>query len=284
DDDVDEKGDDHDDDDQDDDDQDEGDDDDNQDEGNDDDQDTDDESDEFKHPKLTIHEEEVTKDEESFDPIVQTHENSNDEGNDDANLGLNVGSEEGHDAKDDEDELYRDVNINLEGRDVQMTNVHTTQEFKDTHLTLTPVNLDGQQESSLVSSQFVTSMLNPTPDAGIDSLFETTFQMDVLAPTKVAFVTLSAPNLTPPTIPTISTVPQAPTPPTTAPSTLLQDLPNFGSLFGFNHRLKKLEANFSEFVQTNQFAGAVSSIPGIVQRYMDQRMNESSQGSCSNSA
>nr|GFB30414.1 hypothetical protein [Tanacetum cinerariifolium] len=67
---------------------------------------------------LTIHEEEETKDEESFDPIVQTPENSYDEGNDDATLGLNVGSKEGQDAEDDEDELYRDVNINLEGRDV----------------------------------------------------------------------------------------------------------------------------------------------------------------------
>nr|GFD42572.1 hypothetical protein [Tanacetum cinerariifolium] len=27
-------------------------------------------------------------------------------------------------------------------------------------------------------------------------------------------------------------------------------------------------------MQTNQFAGAVSAIPGIVKRYMDQRMNE----------
>nr|GFA65887.1 hypothetical protein [Tanacetum cinerariifolium] len=38
--------------------------------------------------------------------------------------------EEGQDAEDDEDELYRDVNINLEGRVVQMADVHTTQEFK----------------------------------------------------------------------------------------------------------------------------------------------------------
>nr|GEX87172.1 hypothetical protein [Tanacetum cinerariifolium] len=141
----------------DDDDQDEGDDDD-PDKGNDNDQDTDDEGDELIHLKLTIHEEEKTKDEESFDPIVQTPKKSNDEGNDDANLGLNVGSEEGH------DELYRDVNINLKGKYVQMTDVHTTQEFKDTHVTLTLVNLDGQQQSSLVSSQFVTSMLNPSPD------------------------------------------------------------------------------------------------------------------------
>nr|GEW14325.1 hypothetical protein [Tanacetum cinerariifolium] len=37
---------------------------------------------------------------------------------------------------------------------------------------------------------------------------------------------------------------------------------------------QRREANFSEFMQTNQFARAVSAILGIVQRYMDQRMNE----------
>nr|GEX21268.1 hypothetical protein [Tanacetum cinerariifolium] len=117
-------------------------------------------------------------------------------------------------------------------------------------------------------------MLNPSPDAGIDSLFETTPRVDVQASTIVAPLTLTAPTLTPPTIPTIYHVPQAPTPPTTALSNFLQDLPNFGSLFGFDHRLKTLKAKFSEFVQTNQFARAVSSIPEIVERYMDQRMNE----------
>nr|GEU67658.1 hypothetical protein [Tanacetum cinerariifolium] len=221
------------------------DDDDDQDEG-DDDQDTNNDSDDFVHPKLSIHEEEA-KDEESFDRI---------------------------DAEDDDDEMYRDVNINLEGRGVQMTGVHTTQEFKDTHVTLTPVNTDGQQQSSSISSQFVTSMLNPSPDVGIDSIFEITPQVDVQASTTIAPLTLTSPTLPPPTIPTISQVPQAPTPPTTTPSTFLRHLPNFGSLFGFDHQLKTLEANFSEFMQTNQFAGAVSSIPGIVKRYMDQQMNE----------
>nr|GFA42068.1 hypothetical protein [Tanacetum cinerariifolium] len=117
-------------------------------------------------------------------------------------------------------------------------------------------------------------MLNSTSDAGIESIFETTSQMDVHTPTSVAPLPVSAPTLTPSTIATITTVQQAPTPPTTTPSTLLQDLPNFASLFGFDHRLKTLEANLFEFMQTNQFAGAVSSILGIVQRYMDPRMNE----------
>nr|GEZ45753.1 hypothetical protein [Tanacetum cinerariifolium] len=56
--------------------------------------------------------------------------------------------EEGPDAEDDDDELYRDVNINLEGRDIQMTDVHTTQVLEDTHVTLTLVNPDVQQQSS----------------------------------------------------------------------------------------------------------------------------------------
>nr|GEV84526.1 hypothetical protein [Tanacetum cinerariifolium] len=169
--------------------------------------------------------EEEIRDEESFDPIPKTPENTDDEGNGEENLGTNVGREEGHDEEDEEDELYRD--------------------------------------SSSVSSQFVTSMLNPTHDAGMETIFEMTSQMDVQSPTSVAPLPMSALTLTHSTIATITTTQQEPTPSKTAPSTLLQDLPNFGSLFGFDHQLKTLEANFSEFTQTNQFVGAVSSIPGI---------------------
>ncbi|GJT72488.1 hypothetical protein Tco_1031774 [Tanacetum coccineum] len=62
--------------------------------------------------------------------------------------------------------------------------------------------------------------------------------------------------------------------PTTVLIFLLQDLPNFGSLFGFDHRLKTLETDFSEFKQTNQFVAAVSSIPDIVDMYLANKMNE----------
>nr|GEU55721.1 retrovirus-related Pol polyprotein from transposon TNT 1-94 [Tanacetum cinerariifolium] len=101
---------------------------------------------------------EETRDKESFDPILKTPKNSDDEGNGEEDLGLNVGREEGHNEEEYEDELYRDVNIN-QGRGIQMT-----QEFEDSHMTLTLVNPDGQQQSSSVLSQFVTSMLNPTLD------------------------------------------------------------------------------------------------------------------------
>nr|GEY11964.1 hypothetical protein [Tanacetum cinerariifolium] len=219
---------------------DEGDDEDDEEGSSDDEQASDEEGEKFIHPIISSHDKEETKDEESYDPIVKTPKNTDDEVNDEENMDLNVGREEGQDDEDDEDELYRDVNINLEGRVVQMANAHTTQEFEDSHVTLTL----------------------------------TTSQMEVQAPTTMAPLPLSTPTLTPSTIATTSTVQQAPTPSTKTSSTILQDLPNFGSLFGFDHRLKTLEANFSEFVQMNQFAGAVSFILEIVQRYMDQWMNE----------
>nr|GFB25473.1 hypothetical protein [Tanacetum cinerariifolium] len=103
----------------------------------DDEQDSDDK--EFIHPSLSTHTKEETMDEESVDPISKTPKNSDDDGNGEEDLGLNVGREEGHDEEEEEDELYRDVNIN-QGRGIQ-----TTQEVEDSHKTLTSVNPDGQQ-------------------------------------------------------------------------------------------------------------------------------------------
>nr|GFA99315.1 hypothetical protein [Tanacetum cinerariifolium] len=93
---------------------------------------------EFIHLSLSTHAEEETRDEESFDPIPKTPEDTDDEGNGEENIGINVGREDGHGKEEEEDELYRAVNIN-QGRGIQ-----TTQEFEDSHLTLTPVNPDGQ--------------------------------------------------------------------------------------------------------------------------------------------
>nr|GFA56389.1 hypothetical protein [Tanacetum cinerariifolium] len=205
-----------------------------------------------------------TRDEESFDLIPQTPKNSNDEGNGEEDLGLNVGGEEGHVEEDKEDKLYRDVNIN-QGRGIQ-----ANLEVEDSHVTLTPVNPDGQQQSSSVLSQFVTSMLNPTLDVGMKSIFKTTSQMDVQTPTSVAPLPMTAPTMTPSTIATITTTSQAPILPTTVPSTIIQNLSNFGSLFRFDDRLRSLEANFSEFTQTNQFAGVSDRLRDEAQRENDE--------------
>nr|GEX77360.1 retrovirus-related Pol polyprotein from transposon TNT 1-94 [Tanacetum cinerariifolium] len=206
---------------------------------------SDNDGDDFVHPKFSTHDEK-DKDEESFNPIVQTPsqvENTDDEDNDEDSHGMNVEGDKGANEENDGNELYVDVNINLEGRDIKMAKVHTTQVIKDTHVTLTSINPEDQQQSSSLSSRFVSNMLNPSLDTGINSIFEST--------------------------------PWTPTPsPANVPSSSLQDFPNFGSLFGFDHRLKTLETNFLEFMQTNQFSDAISLIPGIVDKYLDHRMNE----------
>nr|GFD22115.1 hypothetical protein [Tanacetum cinerariifolium] len=48
------------------------------------------------------------------------------------------------------------------------------------------------------------------------------------------------------------------------------NLPTFNSAFHFEERLRLLETSFNEYRQTNQVAGAVSAILGIVHQYMDQ--------------
>ncbi|GKA96233.1 hypothetical protein Tco_0818328 [Tanacetum coccineum] len=146
-------------------------------------------------------------------------------------------------------------------------------------MTLTPVNPDGRQQSSSVSSGFVSNMLNPNQDTSVDAIFrhnvEATSLIDipVTAIVKPSFFT---PTNRPPTpTPLFIQIQQPPIlTPATTPSSSLQNLPEFGLLFGFDNILKALEDNFSEFKQTNQYAEALSSIPGIVDQYLANKMKE----------
>nr|GFB98678.1 hypothetical protein [Tanacetum cinerariifolium] len=148
-----------------------------------------------------------------------------------------------------------------QGRGLQVT-----QSVEDTHVILTPVNPDDPQKSSSMSS-FVSSMLNPLSDEGVESIFMTTSsQIISLEP--------PTPIMTPSTISTITTSGEAPIPPPTIPSIILENLPTFNSAFRFEERLRLLETSFYEYRQTNQFANAVSVIPGIVHQYMDQQIKE----------
>ncbi|GJZ90290.1 hypothetical protein Tco_0662217 [Tanacetum coccineum] len=251
---------------------------------------SDNDGDDFVHPKLSTHDDEARKDDEVNEE--ESNEESNDESNEESDKevqGANTEEEEmDKEATHEEDkanELYRDVNVNLEGRDIVMIdaplpNVQATQEIEDTHVILTaPINPEGQQQSSFVSSSFVSKMLNPRPDTSIALIFtlntEATSLVDVPVTTIAEPPHVSATTLPPPPTPLITHMKQTLVPtPTTVPSTSLQDLPNFGSLFGFDHSLKTLETDFSKFKQTNQFAEAVFSILGIVDAYLANKMYE----------
>nr|GFA34576.1 hypothetical protein [Tanacetum cinerariifolium] len=162
-------------------------------------------------------EEEKTREEdkESFDLIPRTPEEDEDNGNGDEDQGLRISEEERIKEEEEADELYRDVDIN-QGRVLQVS-----QDIKDSHVTLTPIQPDGRQESSSVSS-LVTSMLNPTTDAGVESIFTT-------ASSSIALLPTPTPIMTPSTIATITTTSEAPIPPITFPSAVLKNLPTFVS-------------------------------------------------------
>nr|GEV56567.1 hypothetical protein [Tanacetum cinerariifolium] len=162
---------------------------------------------------------EETRDEESFDPIPQSPEDSKYEGDGEEDLGLNIGEEERHVEEEEEDELYKDVNIN-QGRRIQ-----ATLEVKDSHVTLTPVKPDG-----------------------MESIFGTTSQMDVQTPTSVASLPIIAPTMTSSTIAITTTTSQAPILPTTISSTIIQNLPNFGLLFRFDDRLRSFHSSRTSYV------------------------------------
>nr|GEZ13510.1 hypothetical protein [Tanacetum cinerariifolium] len=179
------------------------------------------------------------EEEESFDPIPRTPEGSDDEGNDEEDQDLRLSEEARIQEEEEADELYRNVDIN-QGRGLQVS-----QHIEDSHVTLTPVHPDGLQESSSVSS-FVTSMLNPISDAGVESIFMT-------ASSPIVSLQTPTPIMTPSNIATITKSSDAPIPPTTIPSTILENLPTFDSVFHFDERLKSLENTFSEYRQTNPF-------------------------------
>nr|GEV19353.1 hypothetical protein [Tanacetum cinerariifolium] len=73
---------------------------------------------------------------------------------------------EGEQEQDKEDDLYRDVNINLERNDAEMTNAQANQDIEDTHVTLTTVPLVVQQQSYSISSDLVSKFINPSSDTG----------------------------------------------------------------------------------------------------------------------
>ncbi|GJV94031.1 hypothetical protein Tco_1541844 [Tanacetum coccineum] len=125
------------------------------------------------------------------------------------------------------------------------------QVIEDTHVIITLVNPEGQQQSSFVSSGFISNMLNPSPDTGIDSIFnlntKSTSLVDVSVTTIAETPLLSATTLPPPPIPLILHPQQTPIPtPTTVPIPII---PNFvANLFELELKkilIDKMESNKS---------------------------------------
>ncbi|GKD09285.1 hypothetical protein Tco_1188970, partial [Tanacetum coccineum] len=170
-------------------------------------------------------------------------------------------------------ELYEDVNLNLGNEDTEMTNADQgaadqqnvsqqsgfEQVEEDAHVTLTPLlNLE-----------------NPSPaDNEIASLLETSARHVTAVPENTSDFTTTTPP--PPLVfnPLLQQATPTPTPTTSEATTSFPSLPDFASVLKFNERVFNLEKDVLEIKQVDQYAQALSFIPAIVDRYMDNKLGE----------
>nr|GEW03877.1 retrovirus-related Pol polyprotein from transposon TNT 1-94 [Tanacetum cinerariifolium] len=179
------------------------------------------------------------------------------------------------DEEDDEviEELYDDVNVNLGNDDTEMTDANQggseqqnvsqesgfQQEEEDAHVTLSPPSLADNKIASLME----TSAPHATAILKITSGFTT-----ITPPPPPFFNPLlqqQTPTITTPTFTTITF---------TNSIVTLPEIPKFASVFKFDQRVFTLESKISELKQTNKFVEAVSSILGIVDKYLASKMKE----------
>ncbi|GJW97132.1 hypothetical protein Tco_0178940 [Tanacetum coccineum] len=147
---------------------------------------------------------------------------------------------------------------------------------EDAHVTITPV-----QQQSTSDSDLVSNFITPPPETGIDLIMNPNAQATSLVNVPILVAAEIPPfavtTLPPPTVhqPHLhATTPASTT--TTAPPPPLQHV-DFASLFQFDTRVNNLEKAFSEFQQTNQFAFAISSILGIIDQYLANKMTKAVQ-------
>ncbi|GJY38906.1 hypothetical protein Tco_0425270 [Tanacetum coccineum] len=193
-----------------------------------------------------------------------THSQSQDEEDADEESDVNDDSEEiesyKEEEKADDDEIYSDQRV------------YTPPEYELT-------NEDEENEEGNDKDMEVSKFINPYPDTCIDSILRQNIQSHTLVnvPFYVTAETSSFDTtIPPPPIPIIQPLQQTPesTTTTTIPTITLPDIPNFASLFQFDHRVSSLETEMSKFKQTNQFVEAISSILGIVDTYLASKMKE----------
>ncbi|GKC73754.1 hypothetical protein Tco_1119637 [Tanacetum coccineum] len=202
------------------------------------------------------------------------------------------------DEEDDEviKELYDDVNVNFGNRDTKMTDTdqggseqqNVSQELgfeqveEDAHVTLTLI-LDTQKadepvQSSSVSSDFTSKLLNlknPSPaNNEIASLMKTLAHHAMAVPEITSVFTKTIPHLPLFFNPLPQQATPTPTPTTSEATTLFPSLLDFSYVFKFNDRVTNMEKDLSEIKQVDQYAQALSSIPAIVNRYINNKLRD----------
>nr|GEV23318.1 hypothetical protein [Tanacetum cinerariifolium] len=131
---------------------------------------------------------------------------------------------------------------------------------KDAHVTITKT--DDQMQSSSISSNFTSKMLNLKNISSVGN--EITSLMDTS--------TIPLPPL--PFDPLQQHATPTPAPKSSKATTLFSTLLGFSSVFKFNKKSTNLEKDLSEMRQVDQYAQAISLIPVIIDRYIDNKIGD----------
>nr|GEW15014.1 retrovirus-related Pol polyprotein from transposon TNT 1-94 [Tanacetum cinerariifolium] len=226
---------------------------------------------------------------------------------------ITKGPNENEEELNDAEELYKHVNVNLRKEDVEMTDAdqggadqHNVsqeswfeQEEEDAHVTFTTLHdtekTKGPMQSYYVSSDFTKKLLNfkniSPADNKIASLMDTTIrneepsgQISFLYTVPVTIIpeitfafTATIPSPPPSSNPLLQQSTLTPSPITSEVTTSFLALPDFAFVFRFNDKVTNLERDLSEMKQVDWYAQAISSIPAIVDRYIDNKQREALQ-------
>ncbi|GJT82873.1 hypothetical protein Tco_1057215 [Tanacetum coccineum] len=190
---------------------------------------------------------------------------------------------------DKEDDLNNVNEENKEELDDDQHNVSQESGFKqeedDAYVTLTVVHdtqkTEGPMKSSFVSFDFIEKLLNfenvsPT-DNEIASLMDTIVCHE--DPSGQTYTLFTVPITTiPPPPHFFNPLPQqttpTPTPTISEATTSFPTLLDFSSVLKFNDKVTKLETDLEEMKQVDQYAQAISFIPAIVDRYINNKLRE----------
>nr|GFA85534.1 hypothetical protein [Tanacetum cinerariifolium] len=153
---------------------------------------------------------------------------------------FNLEEDENIDEEEDDEvtkELYKDVNVNLGNKDVYMT-------YADQANNEIASLMDTTAYHATTIPEITPSFTKPTPPPPL-------------------FFNPPSQQATPTSTPTSSET-----------TISLPALLDFTFVFKFNERVTNLEKDLSKIKQVNQYAQALSSIPAIVNRYMDNKLGE----------
>ncbi|GJV83400.1 hypothetical protein Tco_1523298 [Tanacetum coccineum] len=198
---------------------------------------------------------------------------SDDDGGNITHLKLSTFSTDDQEEQDDEEEQGED---DEDEEEISDQLVCTPSDYQTTDESEKQTD-DDKQSSSV--SYLVLKFISPTTDEGIDSILTPHKKSTTLVNVPISVATATPATTTtipPPLFPVTQSSQQTPVTITiiTNPSTTLLPLPNFASVFGFNQRVTALESDLSKLKQSNPFAEAISSIPGIVDEYLGSKMKE----------